>query len=105
MEESRQRFVSCGGGWVIQSMESCKQDTVEISCYSQSALCLAKTNVYHERTKHISRMMHFIRDIIAQGDVSVKKIYTFKNSPDILTKVVPTKKFEEAVNFCGNSKH
>ena len=42
-----------------------KQDTVEISCDSQSALCLAKNNVYHERTKHISRKMHFIRDIIA----------------------------------------
>ncbi|XP_048619931.1 secreted RxLR effector protein 161-like [Brassica napus] len=82
-----------------------KQDTVEISCDSQSALCLAKNNVYHERTKHISRKMHFIRDIIAQGDVSVKKICTSKNHADILTKVVPVKKFEEEVDFLGMSEH
>ncbi|KAL0667522.1 hypothetical protein Bca4012_030226 [Brassica carinata] len=82
-----------------------KKDTVEISCDSQSALCLANNNVYHERTKHISRKMHFIRDIIAQGDVSVKKICTSKNPADILTKVVPVKKFEEAVDFLGMSEH
>ena len=36
-----------------------KQDKVEISCDSQSVLCLAKNNVYHLRTKHIRRKMHY----------------------------------------------
>ena len=49
--------------------------------------------------------MHFIRDIIAQGDVSVKKICNSKNHADILTKVVPVKKYEEAVDFRGMSQH
>ncbi|KAL0652486.1 hypothetical protein Bca4012_095177 [Brassica carinata] len=81
-----------------------KKDKMEISCDSQNALCLAKNNVYHERTKNISRKMHFIRDIIAQGDISVKKICTYKNPADILTKVVLVKKFEEAVDFLGMSE-
>ena len=49
--------------------------------------------------------MHFIRDIITQGDLSVKKIYTSKNSANTLTKVAPVKMFEEAVDFLGMSEH
>ena len=66
-----------------------------LQCDPQSALCLANNNVYHERIKHISKKMHFIRDIIFRGDVSVKKICTSKNPADILTKVVLVKKFEK----------
>lgn len=39
------------------------QDKVEIFCYSQSALALAKNNLFHERTKHIAVKMYFIRDM------------------------------------------
>jgi len=55
--------------------------------------CVAKNNVYHEKTKHINRKMHFIINIIGQGDVNVKKICTWKNLADILANVVHVKKF------------
>ena len=82
-----------------------KQRSIDVWCDSQSALCLAKNNVHHERTKHISRKMHFIRDIIALGDVRVLKIATEKNPADMLTKVLPVEKFEKALSFLGVASH
>lgn len=68
---------------------------VEIFSNSQSALCLARNSVFHERTKHIDVRLHFIRDVVADGSVVVSKIGTLENPADILTKSVPVKKFEE----------
>ena len=82
-----------------------EQKSVDVWCDSQSALCIAKNNVHHERTKHISRKMHFIRDIIAQGDVKVLKIATEKNPADMLTKVLPLEKLEKALCCIGVAKH
>ncbi|KAL5790409.1 hypothetical protein ACOSQ2_005297 [Xanthoceras sorbifolium] len=42
--------------------------------------------MFYERTKHIDVKFHFVRDIIAQGQVTVKKISTHDNPVDMLTK-------------------
>lgn len=85
------------GLWLkgITSEFGFKQEKVEIFSDSQSALCLARNSVFHERTKHIDVRLHFIRDVIADGSVKVSKIGTLENPADILTKSVPVKKFEE----------
>lgn len=71
------------------------QKSVEVFCDSQSAICLAKNSVFHERTKHIQTRYHFIRDVIADGELIVSKIDTKINPADILTKSLPVKKFED----------
>jgi hypothetical protein len=38
---------------------------VTIHCDSQSAICLTKDQMFHERTKHTDIRYHFIRDVIA----------------------------------------
>ncbi|KAG7597916.1 Reverse transcriptase RNA-dependent DNA polymerase [Arabidopsis suecica] len=75
------------------------QRSVEIFCDSQSAIALSKNNVHHERTKHIDVRYHFIREIIANGDVDVVKIDTEKNPADIFTKIVPVNKFQAALTL------
>lgn len=82
-----------------------EQESVNVWCDSQSAMCLAKNNVHHERMKHISRKLHFIRDIIAKGDVKVLKIATLKNLVDMLTKVLPVENFEKALSLLGVASH
>lgn len=71
-----------------------KQDKVVIHYYSQSSITLAKNSVHHERTKHIDTKFHFIRDVVADGDVVLSKIHTTVNSADFLTKTVPGQKFQ-----------
>ena len=82
-----------------------EKDSVKIWCDSQSAMCLAKNNVHHERIKHVSRKLHFIRDIIEKGEVTVEKIHTSKNLADILTKGILVKKFEAAMRVLRVAKH
>jgi len=43
-------------------------------------------------------MFHFVREILEEGDLVLKKIYTKKNLTDMLTKVIFGAKF----NYCKN---
>lgn len=70
---------------------------------SQSAICLAKDSMFHEWTKHIDIWHHYIRDVIAQGDIKVIKINTKHNSEDIMTKPIPTAKFKHCSDLAGIS--
>ncbi|KAH1046704.1 hypothetical protein J1N35_037488 [Gossypium stocksii] len=65
-----------------------------IFCDSQSAIFLTKDQMFHERTKHIDVRYHFVRDIIARGDIVVSKISTHENPVDTVTKLLPITKFE-----------
>ena len=54
--------------------------------------------MFHERTKHIDVRYHFIRGVVADGDVKICKISTHDNPADMMTKSVPVAKFE----FCSS---
>ncbi|GKF48766.1 retrovirus-related pol polyprotein from transposon TNT 1-94 [Tanacetum coccineum] len=71
------------------------QKFVTIHSDSQSAIHLAKNQVYHARTKHVDVRYHFIREIEIpeEGGVRIEKIHTSKNPVDMLTKVLAGIKF------------
>ena len=75
------------------------QDCVEVNCDSQSAIHLSKHQVFHERSKHIDVKMHFVRDIINKGDVKIVKVSTEDNPADMLTKAVPSGKFNHCLEL------
>ena len=70
------------------------QRGVQLHCDIQSALCLAKSQVYHARTKHIAIRFHKVRELAAHGDVLLEKVHTLENVADMLTKPVTTEKFK-----------
>ena len=72
-----------------------------IFCDSQSAIFLTKDQMFHERTKHIDVRYHFVRDVIARGDVVVSKVSTHNNPADMMTKSLPITKFEHCLNLVG----
>ncbi|KAG8481484.1 hypothetical protein CXB51_026330 [Gossypium anomalum] len=72
-----------------------------IFCDSQSAIFLTKDQMFHERTKHIDVRYHFVRDIIARGDIVVSKISTHENPADMMTKSLPITKFEHCLDLVG----
>lgn len=72
------------------------QDQAVVYCDSLSAICLAKDQVHHERTKHIDVRYHFIR---SEKRVQVKKIRTEDNPADALTKSVPLTKFRHCLDL------
>ncbi|KAG8475483.1 hypothetical protein CXB51_032327 [Gossypium anomalum] len=72
-----------------------------VFCDSQSAIFLTKDQMFHEKTKHIDVRYHFVRDIIARGDIVVSKISTHENHADMITKSLPITKFEHCLNLVG----
>ena len=80
------------------------QKQVEVFCDSQSAICLAKNQVYHGRTKHIDVRFHFIREIIDEGNILLQKIRTADNPADMLTKVVTGIKFQHCLDLINISR-
>jgi transposase InsO family protein len=75
------------------------QEHVNVYCDSQSAIHLAKNQVHHARTKHIDIRFHFIREVIGNGEISLQKVDTKENPADMLTKIVPTIKFNHCLDL------
>ncbi|KAH9764742.1 hypothetical protein KPL70_001639 [Citrus sinensis] len=62
------------------------QENIAVFCDNQSAIFLAKNQIYHARTKHIDVKYHYVREIIESGIVLLRKIDTKDNLSDMLTK-------------------
>ena len=80
------------------------QKQVTVFCDIQSAIHLAKNQVYHARTKHIDVRYHFVREIIEEGGVLVQKIKTDDNPADMLTKGVTAIKFNHCLDLINIAK-
>nr|GEW45727.1 retrovirus-related Pol polyprotein from transposon TNT 1-94 [Tanacetum cinerariifolium] len=65
------------------------QDKATVFCDNMSAICLAKDQVYHDRTKYIDVPYHFIH---TERRFKVKKIGTQDNHADVFTKLVSLSK-------------
>ena len=76
-----------------------QQEHVKVYCDSQSAIHLAKNQVYHARTKHIDVRYHFVREVLEEGGVEIQKIHTTENPADMLTKIVPAVKLHHCMNL------
>jgi len=75
------------------------QKQLELYSDSQSAINLAKNQVFQARTKHIDIRYHFVREILEEEEIVLQKIHTTNNPADMLTKVVTRAKFEHCLDF------
>ncbi|KAL9239955.1 hypothetical protein vseg_014225 [Gypsophila vaccaria] len=77
-------------------------DQAVVHCDSLSAICLAKYQVHHERTKHIDVRYHFLR---SEKRIVVKKVGTADNPADMFTKPVPPSKFKHCLNLLNVDRY
>ena len=73
-------------------------------CDSQSAIFLAKNQVYHARTKRIDVRFHKISELFSSSELLLEKIHTFENAANMLTKPVTTEKFKHCLDLINISK-
>ena len=78
---------------------------VVVYCDNQSAIHLAKNQSFHERSKHIDVRLHFVRDIIAVGEIGVGKVPTKDNPSDMLTKSLNVTKFKHYLNLINMEEY
>ena len=80
----------------------CAIRCVSVHCDSQSAIHLARNqNTFHKRSKHIDIKYNFTRDEVEHKKVILKKIDTKENPADMMTKPLPTTKFDLCVDLVG----
>ena len=68
---------------------------------SHSAIFLAKNSAFHSKSKHIQTKYHFIRYLVKDKLLILKKIYRSKNLADMLTKGVTIEKLKLCVASVG----
>ncbi|PWA81139.1 hypothetical protein CTI12_AA188860 [Artemisia annua] len=66
-----------------------------VYCDNVSAVYLSCNPVQHQRTKHIEIDIHFVRDLVAAGQVRVLHVPSRYQYADIFTKGLPSALFEE----------
>ncbi|GKE59887.1 ribonuclease H-like domain-containing protein [Tanacetum coccineum] len=70
-----------------------------VYCDNVTTVYLSSNPVEHQRTKHIEIDIHFVRDLVATGQVRVLHIPSLYQFADIFTKGLPTALFKE---FCSS---
>ena len=67
---------------------------VPLYCDSTGAIAQAKEPRAHQRTKHILRCYHLVREIVDQGDIELLKIDGKENLAYLFTKSIRIKEFD-----------
>ncbi|GKD60715.1 ribonuclease H-like domain-containing protein [Tanacetum coccineum] len=66
-----------------------------VYCDNVSAIYLTANSIQHQRTKHIEIDIHFVRDMVARGQVRALYVSSRYQHADIFTKGLPSALFEE----------
>ena len=74
---------------------------VSLFCDNTGAIAQAKEPRSHNKSKHILRKYHLIREIIDRGDVKINYVATDENTADPLTKALSQPKHEGHVKSMG----
>ena len=90
--------------WLRFVLKDFGEEQVEptvLMCDNTSAIAIAKKPVFHQKTGHISRKFHFIRDAIQWKEIELVYCKSEEQMADILTKALPKKKFNYFRDMLG----
>ncbi|KAK8600793.1 hypothetical protein V6N12_050641 [Hibiscus sabdariffa] len=79
-------------------------DALELYCDNNGAIAQAKEPRSHQRSKHILRRFHLIREIVDRGDVEICKVHTDDNIADPLTKPLSQQKHDRHTESLAKNK-
>ena len=82
-----------------------QENAVKLMVDSKSAIAIAKNPVCHSRTKHFKIKFHFVREMVQDGEVSLKYCSTDIQLADIMTKALSKSRFEFLRNEIGCCSH
>ncbi|KAI5424381.1 hypothetical protein KIW84_030535 [Lathyrus oleraceus] len=76
-------------------------DPIGLYCDNNGAIAQAKEPRSHQRSKHVLRRYHLIREIIDKGDVKICRVPTLDNTVDLLTKPLTQQKHDDHTRAMG----
>ncbi|KAM1480911.1 hypothetical protein ACFX2I_028001 [Malus domestica] len=75
--------------------------TTPVHCDNTSAIAITKNSVFHQKTKHINRRYHFIKDALKDGIIDLVYCPTNEQLADIFTKPLPKDRFNYLRSMLG----
>ncbi|CAB0019509.1 unnamed protein product, partial [Nesidiocoris tenuis] len=89
--------------WLKRLLESMvgRIETPQLEIDNEAALKLAKNPEYHRRTKHIRIRHFFVRELVIEEEIQVKKVDTNLQVADILTKALHQPRHRELCQRMG----
>lgn len=83
---------------VLEKLEVEENEGIEIMCDNNSTIQLSKNPVFHDKSKHIDVIFHFIKDLVNYGVVEPSYCKSHDQIVDIMTKSL---KLEQFKKLCG----
>ena len=90
--------------WIVPLVEDLGVKIVKpvrFYCESKSAIHIAANPVFHERTKHLERDCHSVRDAVKAGLISTIHVKSKDQIADLLTKALGRPQFEALSSKLG----
>lgn len=79
--------------WVhglLEDLQVSVQLPIVLNCDNISAEHLAHNPMFHEKTKHLKRDMHYVREQVAAGFITTAHVSSAAQLADVLTKALPS---------------
>ena len=76
-------------------------DPIDIYCDNNGTIAQAREPQSHQKSRHILRRFHLIREIVERKDVQISKVHTNDNLADPLTKSLSQQKHERHLRSFG----
>ena len=77
------------------------EEPTSLYCDNNGAIAQAKEPRSHQKSKHVLRRFHLIREIVIRGDVAVERVSSEGNNADPLTKPLSQIIFERHRGLMG----
>ena len=87
--------------FVLEDFGELQTDATPLMVDNTSAIAMTRNPVFHQKTKHINRRYHFIRDALQDGVVDLRYCRSEEQVADIFTKALSKDRFNYLRGLLG----
>jgi len=80
--------------FVLDDLGEMQAEATPLFCDNMSAISMARNPIFHQRTRHINRKYHFIREALQEGVINIQFCRSEEQLADIFTKALPKDRFK-----------
>ncbi|KAM1197550.1 hypothetical protein ACFX2I_009121 [Malus domestica] len=87
--------------FVLEDFGELQTEATPLHCDNTSAIAITRNSVFHQKTKHIDRRYHFIKDALQEGIIDLIYCPTEEQIANIFTKPLAKDRFNYLRNLLG----